>query len=266
MIKLIATDMDGTLVKSDGNISDEFPEIFKKLREKGIKFVVASGRQYYKLRENFNEYSDDMAFIADNGTMVMYKEEELYSKELNYRQVKEIIKKIEHMENTHLVLSGKKKAYLDTNKKEIIDEIEKYYKEYEIVDDLETIDDEILKIAVYHPKNIEDLYNEYFSPHFGDKAKVSVSGEFWLDVYSKDTDKGIALKMIQEKFNIKKEETMAFGDYFNDTPMLKEAKYSYAMENAPEEFKKDANFIAKSNDENGVIEAIKEKINLSKSS
>ena len=64
--------------------------------------------------------------------------------------------------------------------------------------------------------------------------------------------------MIQQKFGITREETMVFGDYFNDVEMLKAAYHSYAMENAPSGVKKHANFIAKSNIENGVLEVIKE--------
>lgn len=260
MIKLIAVDMDGTLLDNSGNINDEFDEVFNKVIQKDIKFVVASGRQYFRLKEDFKKHSDQIVFIADNGCMVMYKDEKIYSKSLKDEYVEEIVRSIKEDKNLELVLSGKKKAYLDTDKKHIIDEIKKYYKEYEIVEDLSNLQEEILKIAVFAPNNAEKTYDKILNQSWGDKVKVSLSGEIWIDIYSKDTNKGKAIKMIQEKFNIKKEETMAFGDYFNDVEMLQEAKYSYAMENAPESFKKYANFIAKSNEENGVLEVIKERV------
>ena len=143
---------------------------------------------------------------------------------------------------------------------DMIEEIRKYYKEYEIIDSFRRIDDEILKIAVYVPENMDGVYNNILKPKWGDKVKISVSGEVWVDIYSFGTDKGRAINVIQEKFGIKKEETMAFGDYFNDVEMLQEAWESYAMENAPEDFKKYAKFIAKSNEENGVLEVIKESV------
>lgn len=258
MIKLIATDMDGTLLDKNGQINHEFDGIFKRLIEKDIKFVVASGRQYFRLKEDFKEYSDQIVFIADNGSMVMYRDEKIHSKSLKDEYVGQIIDYIKQDENLEMVLSGKKKAYLDADKEDIIDEIKKYYKEYEIVEDLAHVQEEILKIAVYSPNSAEKTYNKILKQSWGDKVKVSLSGEIWIDIYSEETNKGIAIKMIQEKFGIKKEETMAFGDYFNDVEMLQEAKYSYAMENAPEDFKKYANFIAGSNEENGVLEVIKE--------
>ena len=73
MIKFIATDMDGTLLNSQNEIHPSFYETFKKLMEKDIIFEIASGRQYYNLAKRFEELKDDLMFIAENGTFVMYK-------------------------------------------------------------------------------------------------------------------------------------------------------------------------------------------------
>ena len=77
MIKLIATDMDGTLLNSKNEIQDGFYEVFNKLEEKGIIFAAASGRQYYNLLKRFEGIEDKMMFIAENGTFVVYKGKEL---------------------------------------------------------------------------------------------------------------------------------------------------------------------------------------------
>ena len=77
MIKLIATDMDGTLLNSKHEIDDSFYEVLPKLQEKGIKFTIASGRQYYSLLDTFEGISDNLLFIAENGTYVMYRGEEI---------------------------------------------------------------------------------------------------------------------------------------------------------------------------------------------
>ena len=70
MIKLIATDMDGTFLDSQKKFSPEFIDIFYKLKEKGIKFVIASGNQYYRLYQKFVPISEDMYFIAENGSYI----------------------------------------------------------------------------------------------------------------------------------------------------------------------------------------------------
>ena len=71
MIKLIACDMDGTLLDSAKRLPAELPEVIAKLKEKGVLFCVASGRQYASLRRDFDAYADDMLFICENGALVM---------------------------------------------------------------------------------------------------------------------------------------------------------------------------------------------------
>ena len=77
MIKLIATDMDGTLLNSNNEIHNDFYDVFSTLKEKEIIFAAASGRQYYNLVEKFKDIKDDMMFIAEYGTFVVYKGKEL---------------------------------------------------------------------------------------------------------------------------------------------------------------------------------------------
>ncbi|MNY54045.1 putative phosphatase YwpJ [compost metagenome] len=88
--------------------------------------------------------------------------------------------------------------------------------------------------------------------------QVKVSGPIWLDISHKKANKGRAMEVLQEKFKVTAEQTMVFGDYLNDLEMLEKAHYSYAMANAHPDIKKIARFIAKSNDENGVVEILSE--------
>lgn len=257
IIKLIASDMDGTLLNEYGELDKEFFEVFNKLMKKDIRFVVASGRQYSKLNSIFKAISDDIIYIAENGTIVKYKEKELYSSTLNREDAMELIKEIQEIQGIFIVLCGKNCAYVNTDKQESIEEVEKYYSSYKIVEDFTTIDDEFIKIAVYDTKGVEANSLPVLLPKWKDRYQLTASSLVWLDIYNKEANKGIAISMIQEKYGITREETMVFGDYFNDVEMLKAAHHSYAMENAPSEVKKHANFIAKSNMENGVLEAIK---------
>ena len=206
MIKFIATDMDGTLLNSNNEIHADFYPMFQSLKEKDIIFAAASGRQYYNLLERFKDIKDDMMFIAENGTFVVYKG--------------------------------------------------KYYERYKIVEDLTSIDDDILKVTICDFNGSENNSNNYFD-EYRDKVQITVSGEIWLDMVAKGINKGVAINEIQNLLNIDYKETMVFGDYLNDLEMMSSAYHSYAMANAHDTLKKAARFIAKSNDENGVIQAIK---------
>ena len=72
MIKLIATDMDGTLLNSDGEINTEIYDIIRKLNNDGVMFAAASGRQLMSLRRKFEPVADDIIYIAENGGEVDY--------------------------------------------------------------------------------------------------------------------------------------------------------------------------------------------------
>lgn len=257
MIKLIATDMDGTLLNEHGCLSHEIFDIIKKLKEKNILFATASGRQYYTLEKNFSKVKDDVIYIAENGCYVVNKGAEVSSNYIDKELVKDLIKTARTVSDSEIVLCGKKAAYIEKNRIEFVAEVEKYYHRYEVVDDLNSVEDNILKFTIWDPKGSDANSNRVFSPLFGDKLHVVVSGTVWLDIINKDINKGVAIRQLQKKYDIKPEETMVFGDYFNDIDMLKAAYHSYAMANAPVEVKKHARFIAKSNRENGVIDVLK---------
>ncbi|GAA0721592.1 Cof-type HAD-IIB family hydrolase [Clostridium malenominatum] len=260
MIKLIASDMDGTLLNEHGKLNEEIFPIIHKLKEKDILFVVASGRQYYNLKNKFSKLEHDIPYIAENGSYVVFKNKEMSSSILDKATTEQLLEQGRRLQECEIILCGKKGAYIEKGHETFVNEVKKYYLKYEIVDNLNEVNDDILKFTICDFKGAAENSNKILHPLWKDKLKVTVSGKVWLDIMNKDSNKGVAIKLLQEKFNIKPEETMVFGDYFNDIEMLNSAYFSYAMENAPEEVKKHARFYAKSNRENGVLEIIKHKI------
>ncbi|MGL4366198.1 MAG: Cof-type HAD-IIB family hydrolase [Cetobacterium sp.] len=256
MIKLVVTDMDGTFLNDKKEFSNEFWEIHSEMEKKGIKFVVASGRQYQNLRKNFERIKNKIVFIAENGSYVIEKEKEIYSRILSKEIIKKYVEVGRKISTTNVVLCGKKSAYIESTEVEFVKEVEKYYEERKVVSNLlDVIDDEIIKITYCDLSGTEK--NVY--PYIKDEVdcQIVVSGEIWLDISHLESNKGIALEALQKELGVKYEETMIFGDYLNDFEMLKKGKYSFAMENAHEEIKKISNFIVGSNNENGVLEELK---------
>lgn len=253
--------MDGTLLDNRGMLNEEFFIIHEKLEERNIKFVVASGRQYHQLYHCFEPISDKIAYISENGAFIMYKGKKIFSNFMERNYSNELIKDaLKLKDDVSIVLSGKESAYLNTSNELFLEEAVKYYFNYKIVDDFNEVEDDILKISIYDLKGLNDDFRRELQMKWGERLEVVASTPYWLDIYNKGINKGKAVNMLQSKFNIKKKETMIFGDYYNDLEMLQEGYHSYAMENAPWEIKKVANFMAKSNSENGVLEIIKEKV------
>ena len=258
MIKLIASDMDGTLLDENGRLPKDFISIFQKLRDKKVKFVVASGRPYATLYENFKPISDDLYYICDNGAYVVENGKVLNISIMDKSKVNNVIKACENIPNIELLLCGTKGAYHLPLSSKAEKEVNKYYINKIEVNNLYDIDDDIFKITICDLGHASDNSHPILHTKFKDDFMVVVSGEIWVDMMNLGVNKGSALETIQKADNISYDETMVFGDFYNDVEMLSKAYYSFVMENANDDLKKHGNFIAKKNTENGVIEAIKE--------
>jgi Cof subfamily protein (haloacid dehalogenase superfamily) len=260
MIKLIASDMDGTLLDSNGNLPEDFFNILNKLVERGVIFVAASGRQYFTLAKNLSKGKDKITFAAENGAFIVHQGKELFSKALSRKTVLDIIEDSNKIHDCKIILCGKNSAYIHDTDPEFIKQVNKYYYKNTIVADFNDITDEIFKVAIYDYQGPEKNSNKIMYPKWGQTLQVTISGEKWLDIGRNDINKGVAIKFLQHKYGIKEEETMVFGDYYNDIHMLKSAYHSYVMLNAPEDIKKYGRFVAESNDDDGVLRVIKSQV------
>ncbi|MBU2938374.1 HAD family hydrolase [Lacinutrix sp. C3R15] len=258
-VKMVITDMDGTLLNSNHEVSSKFFEIFKKLKQQNIKFVAASGRPYYSITEKLKSIKNDITIVAENGGLVIKNDELLVSNTLSTKNLIRLIETVDTLKNTFPLYCTKHKVYIKRASEEMIAIFSEYYTNYTIIDSIEEIKDEVIKIALYHPLNSEtNIYP--FVKHLSTEFSVVVSGNHWVDISDKITNKGHAIRFLQKYYNISPDETMAFGDYNNDFEMLQCATYSYAMENAHDNIKAIANYKTKSNDAFGVESVLEQLI------
>lgn len=255
-VKLIASDMDGTLLNGKGELDPAFFFLFKKLEHRGIRFAAASGRQYDGLRRTFAPVADRMLFIAENGAYVSSGSREWLVLDMDRETVAGLIAMIRRIEGTCIVLAGLDSAYIEDKQPEFVREACRYYNRCKEVDNLLDVQgDKLLKIAVYDFKGAKE--NSYSRlKHLEHGFQVAVSGEKWMDISRKGADKGAALELIQRKLGISPEETMVFGDQMNDAEMMRQARFSYAVANAVPEIRAMAAFEAPSNQENGVMQVL----------
>ena len=260
MIKIIFSDMDGTLLNSKGELPKEFDETIAELKKRGVIFAPTSGRQYFSLLQTFTKYTDEFLFLAENGTLVMYHENEIFSSPMNRDDAQKVLKVSENFgKNVLRVFSGKKNAYIlkSQDTPEFKEELIKFYTRTEVVDDWEEVDDVPIKNAFFditgHAK--ENIYDKL--AQFYESLQVVQSSDYWTDVMSKTISKGEAIKNIQQILNIKPSECAAFGDFMNDYEMMQSVEHSFAMANALPALKKVSKYETASNDEAGVIVGIK---------
>lgn len=255
-IRLVALDMDGTLLDSKKRKPEDFiPWVLSHPR---IRTVIASGRQYAALLRDFDEIRDHLTFIAENGGLVFAQDEMIYCDEMAFDDIRNCLRLAEQRPEVVPVLCGAKSAYVREVPADVLKEIDIYYEKRAIVDDLEACakQDRIVKIALYFKEHDAETKFALFADE-GERARAVLSGTDWIDVANRETSKGMALKAIQQSYGIRKEECMAFGDYLNDMTLLLNSGESYCMANGHPDLKAAAKYIAASNDEDGVMKILR---------
>lgn len=254
-IKLIAIDMDGTLLDSKKHVPPDFEQWV--LNHKNIKVVAASGRQYYTLRDIFPLAKDQLLYSAENGGLVFDHGENIFCDAMNPEDVLECIHLTEALPGVTPILCGVESAYMRHSDKNVEDQGHMFYHHLTFLDSLERCPEmhRIIKIALY--------IDHHGAEQFIDKIRLSrrvrstVSGKDWIDVNNRTVNKGTGIQELQKRYEISSEESMAFGDYMNDYAMLQVCGESYAMGNACAEIKAVARHETTSNDEDGVMRILR---------
>lgn len=231
MIKLIASDLDGTLLLNGAKMPNpEVYDLITELKKNGIHFIAASGRQYAIMQRLFEPIKDEVSYITENGSLCIHNgavtKRAVMDRELGLR----IMEGIRRRDNCHILLSCENTYYVesefllhhmqDTVLSDVI-----------LVPSVSDIQEPFLKLAVYDEVTTSDNA-EYFFQKYSSEITVATSGNVWVDFILPDANKGTALQSFAEYFHVKPEECMAFGDQQNDIEMLQFAGESYAMESA----------------------------------
>lgn len=258
MIKLIASDIDGTLVE-DGS-SRINPEIYTeilRLREKGIQFAAASGRQWFSIDRLFEPVREKIFYLSDNGAYIGCHARNLFLTEIDRETIMEMIEDGRKQKELEIVLSGPDVVYLDTKNDGLCQWLtDSYHFAVKRVDDLTKVEDRFIKITFYS-KNQVETHGKQIQEKYQERLKITISGDMWMDCMAKGVNKGQAIKTLQESLEILPEETMVFGDQLNDIEMLRQAYYSFAVGNARPEVKKAARFLADTNVNDGVLKILR---------
>lgn len=263
MIKLVASDVDGTLV-SDGtfDLNPEMYDIIRQLKNKNIAFAAASGRQYASLRRLFAPVASEIYYIPDNGGFVRGSNGEILMKQTMGRElIASIVEDILKIKDAEPMLCGRDYAYVREGADELFRWMrDSYHYDIKQVPDVFSIDDDIVKISIYHPTDAEGHVKEWFFDKWKDSALLVPAGVNWVDCMRYDVGKEGGLSFLMKHLGVTSEEVMVFGDNINDIGMLQCAKESYAVGSAREEVKRTAKYIADTMQNQGVIKVIKEKL------
>ena len=265
-IKLIATDMDGTILDAQGLLDlPRLEKILDRLDEKGIRFVIATGNEIHRVRQLLGHLADRVVLIVANGAKIFENnqliqvetwDDELVEKALTFFKGQECQNQfvITSM-NGGFVKEGTIFTQLD--KFMTPEMIELFYQRMNFVEELHPeLFGGVLKMSLVVGEDKTDQVQEDFNQVFNGHVQAVSSGYGCLDIIQDGIHKAWALQELLKRWNIKPEEIMAFGDSENDVEMLELAGIAYAMENADEKAKAVATDIAPANSQGGVYQVL----------
>lgn len=233
MIKLIVSDIDGTLIPYGGSALD--PGLFtriRRLREKGVLFCPASGRQYHSLRTLFAPVADEIGFLCENGAAVFGPGTEdsapVLSKTVMPRpDALALSRAILDTPGCDVLISGLNTSYVCSCGQELIDDLRiRLGNIVRVVGDPAEISEDIIKVSAFCPGGT-GAPAELFREPWGGPYHMAVAGPVWLDFTL--ADKGTGLRGLCDALEVPLSDVAAFGDNWNDVPMLDLAGTAYLM-------------------------------------
>ena len=260
MVRLVASDLDGTLLLPGGIMPEEAFPLIEKLYEKGIIFAPASGRQLPNLKKLFWPVLDKIAIIAENGGLAYFGGKTVYINPTPADGVKYALSKILTVGGLHPLISCEDCAYYNDDFAPFIQKVNASYSAAQKTDDLFYAADKntVLKISVWDEHVPCAEHGGKILPPIIKGLRTMVSGRDWLDVSTNSANKGEALKALLKALGIDKDECVAFGDHMNDYEMLVASGRAYVTANAFEGLKERVGEEIPSNSQKGVIIKLKE--------
>lgn len=260
--KAVAVDMDGTFLNGERTYDKElFDKVLTQLEERGVHFIVASGRPYARLKDDFAGFSDRMDFVTANGSRLMSDDKEIGVTAMKRETLIELIEEV-HAKYGKMatILFGPNMAYVGADAPRKAKDFLRYFagNSMEIKDWSKLPDAPYIELTFHYDRKFAPQIERDFNRKHGNLVSVFGSSEKAIDVNAYGVSKGNGLKQMLNKFGLTGDDLIAFGDGGNDIPMLDLAKYSYAMENGMAEVKNHAKFIAPRNTENGVLRVLQE--------
>ncbi len=251
MIKLIACDMDGTLLDENGNLPEGTYDLILELAHAGIRFTAASGRRYDTLRSMFSPVADSMDFVASNGAQV-YARGTLVDREVfSHAAAKRLKCVVDMFDTLHLALFDETLSFLLDDEERFEREIDKNLPNPCRVYDVPSPDTSIVKASIYCDEALMDMAY-VLERELGDDFVFAPSGSRWIDVMQRGVSKATGIAQVMQAYGIPADEVMAFGDSMNDYEIMRMVGTSCAMGNGRSAIKQIATRVIGPNTEQSV--------------
>ncbi|MFR2951071.1 MAG: Cof-type HAD-IIB family hydrolase [Collinsella intestinalis] len=230
-VKLIASDMDGTLLDENGQVPPETFDLILALREHGVRFVASSGRRYDRLCDFFSPVKDRMDFVASNGAQVFADGVQIDREVYSHLAIRRLAKTVAMFPNMHLALFDRTKSYLLDDEDKFVREVDKDLPNVERIYELPSPQVSIIKASIFcDDGNVMD--NAYvLQRELGGLFTFAPSGSSYIDAMQPGISKASGIAQVMEYHGIDASEVMAFGDAMNDYEIIRFVGTGCAMAN-----------------------------------
>ncbi len=238
MIKLIASDMDGTLLNSEKQPPQDFEAVLDALCRRGIAFAAATGRDHTSVCRNLGAAAEKMHFLCDNGASLYRGGTLLEAHPLPHGLLSRIWAVLQRTGAVNALLCAEKNRYCTSSDDAFLRQMQRHYPDTTLCTDPAAVTEPLFKISVWYPEeDIEETVLQPLRSALGAEATVLHSAKAWLDIMAGGVDKGAGLLRLGRLLHAAPTEIMAFGDYYNDIPLLDAAGCPFIMPNAPQDLR-----------------------------
>lgn len=265
-IRVIATDMDGTLLDPKGQLDlPRLEKILDKLDQCDIRFVIATGNEVHRMRQLLGHLAERVVLVVANGARIFENNELIQAQTWDDAMVDKALAHFKGREcQDQFVVTGMNGGFVkegtvftELDKFMTPEMIEKLYQRMNFVDEFDSsLFGGVLKMSMVVGEERLDSVLQEVNDLFDGRVRAVSSGYGCIDILQDGIHKAWGLVELLKRWNLKPEQIMAFGDSENDIEMLELAGISYAMENAEEAVKRVATKVAPANSQAGVYKVL----------
>ena len=265
-IKIIATDMDGTLLDPRGQLDlPRLEKIIDRLDRRGVRFVIATGNEIHRMRQLLGHLAERVVLVVANGARIFENNELLQAQTWDEDMVDKALAHFKGREcqdqfvvtamNGGFVKEGT--VFTELDRFMTPEMIKKLYQRMNFVDEFDSsLFGGVLKMSMVVGEERSDSVLQEINDLFDGHVRAVSSGYGCIDILQDGIHKAWGLEELLKRWDLKSEQIMAFGDSENDIEMLEMAGISYAMENAEERVKEIATEVAPANSQAGVYQVL----------
>lgn len=250
-VRLVASDMDGTLLDEDSLLPSETFALIRDLRKRGVRFAAASGRRFDTLRDFFSPVGEFVDFVASNGAQVVADGELVGREVFSHLALTRLAQVTARFDTMHLVLFDSIRSFLLESEENYGREIDKDLPEPLVVGVMPGPGVNVVKASVYCDESPLDMAY-ILTRELGEDFVFAPSGKRWIDVMQRGVNKATGIGQVMARYGISPEEVMAFGDSMNDYEILRMVGFPCAMGNGRSAIKQISGKVLGTNAEHAV--------------